>query len=404
MKILLLPLFKMPSGHHHVADAIINLIEKRTNKIECKKVDLLSYSSKTIEKAVSSLYLKWIHHTPRSYDWAYRHFAYTKNHKHVSFSGIERFFINKLYKLLTSEQPDLVICTHGFPSLLMSRLKLTGVVKIPVINIYTDFFMNDIWGRKGIDYHLVPNQEMKQQMIENYHIKERRIIVTGIPVHESFLKPGKTMHSHSYQKKILIAGGSSGLGNMIELVKNNERKPKYQYIILCGNNKKLFNDIKKLNLDYVKPLPYISSKEEMNRLYDEVDAIVTKPGGVTISEVLRKGLPIFVHSALPGQEYINLQYLKSQYLVYEINRQNDLEAIISGVLQNELEMRKWKKAVSTYLDKFEIPSTNTMFQLISANTLKGAYFNKSGYPFLRVRNVVSKVMKYMKKTSPIDNI
>lgn len=403
MKILLLPLFKMPSGHHHVADAIINLIEKRTNKIECKKVDLLSYSNQLLEKAVSTFYLKWIHHTPRSYDWAYRHFAYTKNHKHVSFSVIERFFINKLYKLLTREQPDLVICTHGFPSLLMSRLKLSGIVKIPVINIYTDFFMNDIWGRKGIDYHLVPNQEMKQQMIEHYHIKERSIIVTGIPVHESFLKPGK-VKSHYSQKKILIAGGSSGLGNIIDLVKHTGEKSNYQYIILCGNNKKLYHDILKLKLDDIKALPYLSSKEEMNQLYDEVDAIVTKPGGVTISEVLRKGLPIFVHSALPGQEYINLQYLKNQHLVYEIDQQGNLETIISSVLQNELEMRRWKKAVQTYLDKFEIPSTNTLFQLISANTLKGAYFNRSGYQFLRTRGVVNKVMKYMKKISPIDNV
>ena len=49
-------------------------------------------------------------------------------------------------------------------------------------------------------------------------------------------------------------------------------------------------------LDHIKPLPYLSSRSEMNKLYEEVDAIVTKPGGVTISEALRKRLPIFVHS------------------------------------------------------------------------------------------------------------
>ena len=57
----------------------------------------------------------------------------------------------------------------------------------------------------------------------------------------------------------------------------------------------------------------------MNKLYDQVDAIVTKPGGVTVSEALRKRLPIFVHSVLPGQEQINLQFLKSQKLVFELD-------------------------------------------------------------------------------------
>ena len=37
----------------------------------------------------------------------------------------------------------------------------------------------------------------------------------------------------------------------------------------------------------------------MSALYDQVDAIMTKPGGVTISEVFQKQLPIFVHHYLP---------------------------------------------------------------------------------------------------------
>ena len=48
----------------------------------------------------------------------------------------------------------------------------------------------------------------------------------------------------------------------------------------------------------------------MNELYSMADAIITKPGGVTISEALKKGLPIFIHSALPGQEEINLKLIK----------------------------------------------------------------------------------------------
>lgn len=47
----------------------------------------------------------------------------------------------------------------------------------------------------------------------------------------------------------------------------------------------------------------------MNQLYNKADAILTKPGGVTISEALQKKLPILVHTSLPGQEEINLDYL-----------------------------------------------------------------------------------------------
>ena len=89
-------------------------------------------------------------------------------------------------------------------------------------------------------------------------------------------------------------------------------------LVLCGKNQKLYEEIKGWELQHVAPIPYISSRTEMNELYERVDAIVTKPGGITVSEALRKNLPIFVHSALPGQEEVNLRYLTERNLVQEL--------------------------------------------------------------------------------------
>ncbi|MCB6704879.1 hypothetical protein LI092_10315, partial [Streptococcus parasanguinis] len=72
-------------------------------------------------------------------------------------------------------------------------------------------------------------------------------------------------------------------------------------------------------MKHIIPVPYIQSRKEMSRLYDEADAIITKPGGVTISEVIQKKLPIFIHSVLPGQEEINLAFLKQHGLVFELD-------------------------------------------------------------------------------------
>lgn len=48
-----------------------------------------------------------------------------------------------------------------FPQPSSAGLK-TGVIDIPVVNVYTDFFINDIWGKRGIDYHLVSDVSMKK--------------------------------------------------------------------------------------------------------------------------------------------------------------------------------------------------------------------------------------------------
>lgn len=402
MKILFLPLFRMPSGHHRVADALMDTIQRRTKKIECKKVDLLSYSNKKFEKMISSLYLTWIYHTPQTYDWSYKHFAYTRSHKHCSFRGFEHYFLHYLKKLLHEEKPDLVVCSHGFPSLLMSRLKQKGIVHIPVINAYTDFFMNDIWGREGIDYHFVPNLEVKNQMVKNYGIDERKIMVTGIPVHETFLKPGKAKEKNE-KKKVLIAGGSSGLGNIAGFIQHTMPSGPFEYVILCGKNHRLYEKIQQMHLPHVTALPYMSSRGDMNTLYNSVDAIVTKPGGVTVSEALKKGLPIFVHSYLPGQEYINLQYLKDHHLVYEVQMNDQLEKQIAQVLGSDIEKARWERARKAYLAEQDMASTNLMYNFLSAVAQEGAHINKY-HDMSWPPGFIGKLKKYAKKLPISGNV
>jgi processive 1,2-diacylglycerol beta-glucosyltransferase len=396
MKILFLPLFKMPSGHHRVADALISLIRNKTDKIECKKVDILSYSSPFLEMVVTDIYLKWIRHIPETYDWAYKHFAYTKSHTHRSFKGLEPFFLNRLQKLLDIEQPDVVVCTHGFPSLLMSRLKTRGLSEIPVINVYTDFFVNDIWGREGINYHFVPTQEVRDRLVNEYQLDESSILVTGIPVHPTFLKRSKASENPS-RTTILVAGGSSGLGNMAGLMQKTNPEAGIHYRILCGKNKALYEQIIGLNLDHVEAFPYISSREEMNEMYDQADAIVTKPGGVTMSEVFHKKLPVFVHSALPGQEYINLQILKEKGLVQEVKSGDKLEAQLVSFLENEVRQERWKKAVANYLKETAQSQmmASLIFSLLNSGTSLKTQRSKGRFkPF----------KKFGKKVTPTPHI
>ncbi|MEH7134408.1 galactosyldiacylglycerol synthase, partial [Priestia megaterium] len=59
-KVLFLPLLKMPSGHHQVAEALMDILERRTTNICYKKIDLLSYTNELLEKVVTGTYLKWI--------------------------------------------------------------------------------------------------------------------------------------------------------------------------------------------------------------------------------------------------------------------------------------------------------------------------------------------------------
>lgn len=99
-----------------------------------------------------------------------------------------------------------------------------------------------------------------------------------------------------------------GTGSINRLLKRLHPSGSIIYKVLCGRNEKLFQFVKQLNHPYIKAIPYITKKEEMNVLYDKADAIITKPGGITITECLWKQVPIFVYEALPGPEEMNFLF------------------------------------------------------------------------------------------------
>ncbi|MGE7766042.1 MGDG synthase family glycosyltransferase [Peribacillus sp. NPDC096540] len=362
-KILFLPLFRMQSGHHQVAEALMDMLKKHTNGFTLKKVDLLSYTNNSLEKMITTGYLKWIRYAPETYNLAYKNLFYVPLPKERSFKWYQHIFLKKMEELITEEKPDLIVCTHGFPSYLLSQLKIKGKCNIPIINVYTDFFINNVWGSKGIDFHFLPSQELKEKLISKNQIPKHSMMVTGIPVHEEITKRSRGL-KNADRPKILIAGGNSGLGGILNLADELKKSTNFDYFVLCGNNKKLYDAINTWDLAHINPLPYISSRSEMNKLYEGVDAIVTKPGGVTISEALRKRLPIFVHSMLPGQEEINLQYLKDHKLVFELNHKLSFEKQILSILMDHKKMDQWDKSIESYQKEIELEKPEGIVELM----------------------------------------
>lgn len=359
LKILFLPFMKMPTGHHTVADALIRSLEGRISNLVCKKIDFFSYADKLLEKAFRLTYLTWIDHSPQTFVWLYRNFVYpSKATKH--FKWYESKFLDKMEALLEEEKADLIVCTQAFPSFLVSRLRCAGVRTPPVINVYTDYFVNKLWGINGIDYHFVPDNTVKTYLI-NHQVNPANIFVTGIPIDECFDRRPAGQPSPPYH--ILIAGGSEGLGGIQHLVASLPASKDYHFSLLCGHNKKLYNEVLSLRRDNIKPLPYLSSRTGMNTLYNQSDAIISKAGGVTMSEALFKRLPIFIHSSLPGQEEINRQFLREKGLVFSLNQDYSIQEQLDEYFNNIEEQHRWTERVAAFFDQIEVKAWQKIIEL-----------------------------------------
>ncbi|MBF7097507.1 MGDG synthase family glycosyltransferase [Alkalibacter mobilis] len=363
MKILFLPVLQIPTGHHAVADSLIRSIESRVKNIECKKVDIFSYGNEKFEKRLRVAYLAWIRFLPKSYGYVYLKSMHSNKSKR-KFKIVERVFLKKMKKLLKNENPDLIVCTSSIPSYIVDSLRETGVKTAPVLNVYTDFWANNLWGLRNTEFHYVTDRNFKEELTKNQAVDPEKITVTGIPVDECFLEHVKK-DPNADKRQVLISGGSTGLGGIKKIISHLmlEGSSSYSFVVLCGNNKNLYEKISDLKMDNVKPLAYVSSCDKMNEIYDSSHAIITKPGGVTVSECLHKRLPIFICSSLPGQEEINKDYLGKKELVYDIDLDRSIIAQLDVFFEDLVEQENWEVRVDEYLSEIESPAWKELLKL-----------------------------------------
>ena len=358
-KALFLPFLTMQTGHHQVADALMAFVDRHIENVEVKKIDLLHYANPVIEKIISQSYLKWISYAPGIFNHVYTRIYDQPVEAQPNFKVYE-LLLKYLQELLKEEQPDVIFCTHSVPSYLLNVLKKRKKCDIPVVNVYTDFFVSKLWGKELIDYHFLPMEEMKETLC-SYHIDESRMLVTGIPIHEELMHTSSKFHTG---QNVLIAGGNCGIIDNHFLSGQLKKERKFHFYVLCGNNEKLYYKILHWHLPNVTPLRYISSRAEMNALYEQMDAIVTKPGGVTVSEALRKKLPIFVHSVLPGQEERNFTYLLNRGLAFPLKQQGSLQDQLEQILLNEQAMQHYKQAVNLYHEQLAIKTADDFIKVM----------------------------------------
>lgn len=352
-KVLILPFLQISSGHHQAANAMRAYLNEIDDSVEIKIVDIFNYTSCIGEQITSTLFLKALKLAPSFYSSLYRKYACLSHNNEVDkrYFLYDCIFLRSMKKLLEQEYPDIIICTHCLPSYLLNLLKKREHLAIPVINAYTDYFINSVWGISYIDLHLVPNKAMKQ-FLELHNVPSEKIAVTGIPVHPQITKKNQEFyikHRSTPPYHVLVSGGNLGVGQIEKIFINNLFSGKIKYFVLCGKNQNLFKKIEQLQNPFLIPIPYISLREEMDKLYEQMDLMLSKPGGITVSECLRKEIPLCLLDALPGPEERNQQYLLGEKLSIKIDP-NELERSLLLLLESKEEREKFEKRLSEHIN------------------------------------------------------
>ena len=329
-------------GHLNAAKSINEYIINNYKNHDVKMIDCMKYVNKTIEKVTTAAYREMAKKVP----WAWGK-IYSDSQKgplaHIS-SRSNKILAIKLLKLLREEQPDLIISTHPFGSQMCSYLKRKGKINAKIATIMTDFAPHDQWlvGKDFTDFYFVAHDKMKEYLV-NKGIPDSKVFATGIPLSSRFLERydrNKILNDFSLKDDkiniLFFGGGEFGLGktrtfNIFESFVQYCKD--MQIVAIAGKNPKMklaFEEIVEKNnaTERVKVLPFTDKVPELMNISD---LVVTKPGGMTITESLACNLPIIIINPIPGQEEENAEFLESKGIGLWIKKSDDVLQVLKNL-------------------------------------------------------------------------
>lgn len=327
-------------GHSNAAEAVKKNILLKDPKSEVYIIDILKAINPLLDKVVIGSYIKTLKLSPILYGKLYNYTESDDGFTSTVSSKLNHFFAFKIKELLDDLKPDIVICTHPFPGEMVSYLKKSKVITMPFVIIMTDYSTHGLWIQDCVDKYIVSNEDMIHEMTER-GVDKDIIYPFGIPVLPSFLKKynkSTTLEEIGFDKTvktILVMGGSLGMGKISKLFKQLlSSSIGIQIIVITGNNKKLYTELSEIKIDSNKKTHIIGFTKEVSKYMQACDLLITKPGGLTITEALIHHVPLGIFSPLPGHEVKNAKFLLKNSLAISLDEENfltcDIEALFSS--------------------------------------------------------------------------
>jgi processive 1,2-diacylglycerol beta-glucosyltransferase len=306
------------SGHLSAAEAVKSAFEQRQAAREVRHIDALDYTNKLFRRVYSKTYIDLVNNAPEVLGWLYDQLDKPwKNEKlRLTFDKLNtRPFI----KMLEAERPDIVVCTHFLPAEIISWLKYKNRLDCRLAIVVTDFDVHAMWLCQHFEHYFVALDETRVHLSE-LGIPQDKISVTGIPINPLFAEPKDKQvmrRRHGLLEDritLLVSAGGFGVGPVEHLLAALAKmQTPAQVVAICGRSEDLKNRLEKLarKLQSASPVAFkiIGFTRQMDEWMAAADLIVGKPGGLTTSEALAKGLVFVIVNPIPGQEERNADHL-----------------------------------------------------------------------------------------------
>lgn len=273
--------------------------------------------------------------------------------------------------------PHLIVSVHPLTQHIFARIlkELNLADQIPLVTVVTDpcygFWKG--WACDDVSLYLVANEDAQKQLID-YGISAEKIKISGMPVHPKFhevdevaAQEARTAYGLNPNKfTVFVNAGWIGGGNIPQIFREFVRGDlDVQAIFLAGKNDELKREAEELAKTAKFPIKVIGYSDEIEKLMQSANVMVSKLGGLTTFEALACRLPIIADATTPPMPQeagtVNLIHQRGAGILLE--KSSDIVPTIQNLLTDTNKYKQMKAAAGS----LSIPnSTRNIIEEIAA--------------------------------------
>lgn len=340
-------------GHNSAAKAIQeNLIEKN---VQADFIEYLDVVNVRTRDRINNLYLNLTLGNGKIFKGVY-HLGeiYQKTKLKSPVYTLNSLSRNKLYRYIVKNNYKYIVTTHLFAAQALTAIKKEHPISF--MTIATDYVSIPFWEETNPDYFVIPSKKLEGDF-ERKGIDKSKILPLGIPVSKKYSKEYEAnkckleLGLKEKNRYILILNGSMGFGNVTEVVKNLLKNiENINFLISCGNNKKLLKKLQEMYKDNkrVITIPYT---DELEKYMAVSEIILTKPGGLTTTEVATMRKPCIHTMPIPGCENYNANFFNQNGMALKCDTIEEIVQSTKKLLEDKELQKQMIENQNKYVDK-----------------------------------------------------
>lgn len=340
------------AGHLRAAQAVELALRQLDPAAEVRNLDVLEFTNAAFRQLYGRAYLDLVNRAPHVlgyfYDLMDRPPSDARKADRLRLA-LEKLNMTRFLKFLTAEPWDVVVNTHFLPAELIAALRKSGKLTTPHFTVTTDFETHRLWVNEPCEHYFSATDE-GAAYLQHLGVAAGNVTVSGIPIHPAFSRPkdrGACLAEQGLigdRPIVLQLSGGFGVGPIEKIFRALlEIDIPLEVVVVTGRNEAVQAQLDRVNVPSCHRVKIIGFTEKIDELMAVSDLVVSKPGGLTTSEVLASGAAMAVINPIPGQESRNSDYLLENGAAVKINNVATLGHKLRRLLHEPSQLARLKE-------------------------------------------------------------